>query len=175
MARTNRDKPAAEKKRTAAAARRAAQKYLCENRRARRDYEILETFTAGLVLQGWEVKSARAGRAQIVESYVVPTRGEFFLLNSNFTPLISASTHVEAMPSRSRKLLLTAREIRRLLGKVKEAGLTLVPLNMHLSRGNIKLQIALARGKKQHDKRHDTQKRDWQRRQQRILKGGKRD
>ncbi len=162
-------------KKNSPAARRAAQKYICENRRARRDYDILETFTAGLVLQGWEVKSARGGRAQISESYVVPTRGEFFLLNSHFTPLISASTHVETAPARSRKLLLTAHEIRRLLGKVKEAGLTLVPLNMHLSRGNIKLHIGLARGKKQHDKRHDTQKRDWQRQQQRILKTGKRE
>lgn len=165
----NAKSPAAQK------ARKAAQKYLCENRRARRDYDILETFTAGLVLQGWEAKSARAGRAQISESYVVPTRGEFFLLNSHFSPLISASTHEEAAPSRSRKLLLTAREIRRLLGKVREAGLTLVPLNMHLSRGNIKLHIGLARGKKMHDKRRDTQKRDWQRQQQRILKGGRRE
>lgn len=178
MARTSKDDSAAQEKRTkraAADSRRAAQKYICENRRARRDYEILETFTAGLVLQGWEVKSARAGRAQIAESYVVPTRGEFFLLNSHFSPLTSASTHVEADPSRSRKLLLTAREIRRLLGKVREAGLALVPLNMHLSRGNIKLHIGLGRGKKKRDKRRDVQKRDWDRQQRRILKGGRRD
>lgn len=157
------------------AARKAAEKRLCENRRARHDYEILETFTAGLVLQGWEVKSVRGGRAQISESYVVPARGEFFLLNSHFSPLISASTHVEADPSRNRKLLLTAREIRRLLGRVREAGLTLVPLNMHLSRGKIKLHIGLARGKKRHDKRHAKQKHDWNRQQQRILKGGRKD
>ena len=166
---------AAQQKPQKKTARQAAQKRLCENRRARHDYEILETFTAGLVLQGWEVKSARGGRAQISESYVVPSRGEFFLLNSHFAPLLSASTHVEANPSRSRKLLLTAREIRRLLGRVREAGLALVPLDMHLSRGNIKLHIGLARGKKRHDKRHDKQKRDWSRQQQRILKGGRRD
>ncbi|MGU9951880.1 MAG: SsrA-binding protein SmpB [Gammaproteobacteria bacterium WSBS_2016_MAG_OTU1] len=159
-------KPSAAKK-----TRLAAQKRLCENRRATHDYEILESFVAGLVLQGWEVKSARGGRAQIVESYVVVTRGELFLLNSHFTPMISTSTHQPVEAARSRKLLMNAREIRRLIGRTREAGLTLIPLNMHLSRGKIKLSLGLARGKKQYDKRRDLQKRDWQRQQQRIVKG----
>lgn len=148
----------------------AAQKRLCENRRARHEYEILETFTAGLVLLGWEVKSARGGRVQLAESYVVAVRGEFFLLNSHFSPLVSASSHAPADPSRSRKLLLTAREIRRLVGRSREAGLTLVPLQMHLSRGKIKLLVALARGKKRHDKRRALLERDWKRQQHRLLK-----
>lgn len=157
------------------AQRFAAQKRLCENRRARRDYEILETFVAGLVLQGWEVKSVRGGRAQISESYVAVSRGELYLLGGHISPLISTSTHAEADPKRSRKLLLTGREISRLIGKTREAGLTLIPLDMHLSRGKIKLSVALARGKKQQDKRKTVQKRDWQRQQQRILKGGKKE
>ncbi len=155
--------------------RQAAQKRLCENRRARHDYDILETFVAGLVLEGWEVKSIRNGRAQISESYVVVSRGEFYLLNSHFSPLSSTSTHKEPEPSRSRKLLMTAREIRRMLGRSREDGLALVPLNMHLSRGKIKLLVGLGRGKKKFDKRHSVQKRDWDRQQHRILKGGRRD
>ena len=158
------------------AARQAAQKRLCENRRARHDYEILETFIAGLVLQGWEVKSVRGGRAQLAESYVVVSRGELFLLNSHFSPLSSTSTHREPVPDRSRKLLMTAREIRRLIGKVREAGMTLVPLDMHLSCGKIKLRVGLGRGKKTYDKRRALQKKEWGRQQQRLLKsGGKRD
>lgn len=152
--------------------RQAAQKRLCENRRARHEYEILETFVAGLVLQGWEVKAARGGRAQIAEGYVIVSRGELFLLNSHFSPQTSVSTHYLAEPTRSRKLLMTAREIRRLIGRVREAGLTLVPLDMHLLRGKIKLSVGLARGKKRHDKRDSLQKRDWQRQQQRLLKTG---
>ena len=153
--------------------RKAAQKRLCENRRARHEYEILETFTAGLVLQGWEAKSARSGRVQLGESYVVAVRGEFFLLNSHFSPLVSASSHAPADPARSRKLLMTMREIRRMLGRSREAGLTLVPLHMHLSRGKIKLHVGLARGKKQHDKRRTLLERDWRRQQQRLLKNNR--
>ena len=148
-------------------------KKLCENRRARHNYEILETVTAGLVLQGWEVKSARQGRAQLNESYVIPARGEFFLLNSHFSAPSHVCTHMPIEAARSRKLLLTAREIRRLIGKSREAGLALIPLNMHLSRGKIKLVVGLARGKKQHDKRQTLQKRDWQRQQQRLMKSGR--
>lgn len=158
---------------TAADVRKAAQKRLCENRRARHDYEILETFVAGLVLQGWEVKSVRQGRVQLGESYVVASRGEFFLLNSHFSPLSSTSTHHETDPVRSRKLLMTAHEIRRMLGRSRVDGLTLVPLDMHLVRGKIKLLVGLARGKKKHDKRRALQERHWQRQQQRLLKGGK--
>ena len=146
---------------------------LAENRRARFNYEILETFTAGLVLQGWEVKAARNGRAQISESYVAVSRGELFLLGSHFSPLLSTSTHTAADPVRSRKLLMTAREIRRLTGKIQQAGMTIAPLDLHLSRGKIKLRAGLARGKKTHDKRATVQQRDWQRQQQRILKGGR--
>ncbi|MGI9306695.1 MAG: SsrA-binding protein SmpB [Gammaproteobacteria bacterium] len=154
-------------------ARKAAQRYLCENRRARRDYEILETYTAGLVLQGWEAKSARQGRVQLGESYVSVVRGELFLRNSHFSPLSFVSTHFTPDPMRPRKLLMTAQEIRRLSGRAREAGLTVTPLNMHLSRGKIKLVIGLARGKKQHDKRRAVQERDWRRQQQRMLKSGR--
>ena len=168
-------KPAAVKTKTkpppnAKQTRQAAQTRLCENRRARHDYEILESYVAGLSLQGWEVKSARGGRAQIGESYVVVSRGELFLLNSHFSPPPSASTHNPLEPTRSRKLLMTAKEIRKLSGRVREPGLALVPLDLHLVRRNIKLQFGLARGKKQHDKRRSLQKRDWQRQQQRLLK-----
>ena len=148
-------------------------KPLADNRRARHDYQILETYQAGLMLQGWEVKSVRAGRAQIGDGHVVVTRGELFLINCHFTPLQTASTHVQAEPSRSRKLLLSRNEIRRLIGKIKEAGLTLVPLNLHLSRGKIKADIAVARGKKQYDKRRALEERDWKRQQGRILRGKK--
>ena len=127
----------------------------------------------GLSLQGWEVKSARAGKAQISESHVASSRGELFLLNSHFAPLSSASSHVEADPKRSRKLLMTRKEISNLAGKVQRAGFTLVPLNMHLLRGKMKLQIGLAKGKKKHDKRRDIQERESKREQQRIMRGEK--
>ena len=123
-------------------------KIIADCRRARHDYFILETFVAGLSLQGWEVKSARAGKAQISESHVASSRGELFLLNSHFAPLSSASSHVEADPKRSRKLLMTRKEISNLAGKVQRAGFTLVPLNMHLLRGKMKLQIGLAKARK---------------------------
>ncbi len=144
-------------------------KVLADCRRARHDYFILETFTAGMSLQGWEVKAARAGRAQINEAHVRPVRGEMFLLGSHFTPLVSAGTHKEPDPARSRKLLLHAKEISRIGGKVQRAGLTLVPLQMHLARGKIKLSLALARGKKKHDRREALKEKDWQRQQRRIL------
>ena len=152
-------------------AQKAEAKALAECRRARHDYFVLETFTAGMVLQGWEVKSARAGRAQINEAYVAVSRGEVFLLGSHFSPLTSAGTHIEPNPSRSRKLLLTGREISRLQGKVKQAGLTLVPLRMYLSRGKIKISVGLARGKKKHDRRHAIKTKQWNRDKQRIFKG----
>lgn len=148
-------------------------KIIAECRRAGHDYFILETFVAGLSLQGWEVKSARAGKAQISEAHVASSRGELFLLNSHFAPLSSASSHVEADPKRTRKLLMTRQEISRLAGKVQRAGFTLVPLNMHLLRGKMKLQIGLAKGKKKHDKRRDIQERESKREQQRIMRGEK--
>ena len=148
-------------------------KIIADCRRARHDYFILETFVAGLSLQGWEVKSARAGKAQISESHVASSRGELFLLNSHFAPLSSASSHVEADPKRSRKLLMTRKEISNLAGKVQRAGFTLVPLNMHLLRGKMKLQIGLAKGqeKTRQTPRHSRTR--IKREQQRIMRGEK--
>ncbi len=145
---------------------------LVKNRRARHDYEILETYEAGLVLQGWEVKSLRAGRGQLLDSHVVLSKGELFLLNSHFTPLVSTSSHVLPNPSRSRKLLMHKKECERLIGKIKESGLSVIPLDLHLLRGKVKVNIAVARGKKQHDKRRDIEERDWKRQQGRLLKKG---
>lgn len=146
-------------------------KPLAENRRAHHKYEILETLEAGLVLQGWEVKAIRAGQVQIGEAHIVLTRGEFFLINCHITPLATASTHITPQPQRSRKLLLHHQQIERLIGKVREKGLTLIPLNLHLLRGKVKAEIALARGKKQHDKRRTIQEREWKRQQGRLLRG----
>lgn len=143
---------------------------MADCRRARHDYFVLETMTAGLVLQGWEVKSARAGRVQLNEAYISASRGEIFLLGAHFSPLAQTSTHKEADPLRSRKLLLQQKEISRLRGKVKQAGLTIIPLRMYVLRGKIKLSIALARGKKQHDRRETIKQKQWNRDKQRILK-----
>lgn len=145
-------------------------KILTDNRRARHKYEILEKAEAGLVLEGWEVKSIRAGRVQIGDAHVTLSRGEFFLINAHITPLLSASTHVSPDAMRSRKLLLKSKEIQRLIGKTQEKGLTLIPLNLHLTRGKIKADIALARGKKLYDKRRTIQEREWKRQQGRILR-----
>ena len=147
---------------------------IVENRKAFHDYFIEERLEAGLVLEGWEVKSIRAGRAQLKESYVVIRDGEVFLIGAHFSPLTSASTHITPDPTRSRKLLLSALEISRLTGKVERAGYTIVPLNIHFSKGRIKLDIGLAKGKKQYDKREDEKRKDWQREQQRLMKSGKR-
>jgi SsrA-binding protein len=146
---------------------------IVENRKAFHDYFIEERLEAGLVLQGWEVKAVRAGRTQLKESYVVIRGGEIFLIGAHFSPLPSASTHVTADPTRSRKLLLKHDEIAKLAGKVDRAGYTLVPINLHFSKGLIKLEIGLAKGKKQYDKREDQKRKDWQREQQRLLKSRK--
>lgn len=140
------------------------------NKKARHDYFIEESQEAGLVLEGWEVKSLRAGRAQIAEAYVVVRGGEIWLVGANMTPLTSASTHVQADAGRSRKLLLQRREIDRLVGAVERAGYTMVPLKLYWKRGRAKLEIGLAKGKKQHDKRHAERDRDWQRQKSRIMK-----
>ncbi len=140
------------------------------NKKARHDYFIEEQHEAGLVLQGWEVKSLRAGRAQIAEAYVVVKGGEVWLVGANITPLSSASTHVHAEPDRSRKLLLGRREIDRLIGAVERAGYTMVPLAMYWKNGRAKLEIGLARGKKQHDKRAAERDRDWERQKARIMR-----
>jgi len=143
---------------------------IVENRKALHDYTIEERFEAGLVLEGWEVKAIRAGRAQLKEGYVIVRGAELFLVGAHITALPEASTHVKPDPVRTRKLLLRAEEIRKLIGKVERAGYTLVPLDMHYSRGRVKLQIGLAKGKKQYDKRATEKDREWQREKQRLLK-----
>ncbi len=143
---------------------------IIDNRKAFHDYFIEERHEAGMVLEGWEVKAIRAGRANIKESYVVIRNGEIFLFGMHITPLPSTSTHIQADPVRTRKLLLHKSEINRLIGKVERAGFTLVPLNMHYKQGRIKLEIGLAKGKKQHDKREDEKKKDWEREKQRLMR-----
>ena len=143
---------------------------IVENRKAFHDYFIEERYEAGVALDGWEVKAIRAGRAQIAEGYVMIRGGELFLIGAHISPLISASTHVNADPVRTRKLLLHAEEIKRLIGKVEQRGYTLVPLNLHYSKGRIKLELALARGKLKHDKRATEREKEWNRDKQRILR-----
>ncbi len=144
------------------------------NRKARFDYFIEEQYEAGIALAGWEVKSLRAGKAQITEAYVYVKNGEAFLFGAHFTPLISASTHVNAEPRRTRKLLLSRRQLDHLVGAVERKGYTLVPLDLHWRAGRAKLEIGLAKGKKQHDKRAAEKDRDWQRDKSRILKANRR-
>jgi SsrA-binding protein len=147
---------------------------IVDNKKAFHDYFIEERYEAGIVLQGWEVKSIRAGRVQLKEAYVIVKKGEVFLFGSHLSPLPTASTHISPDPVRTRKLLLKADEIKKLIGKVERAGYTLVPLNLHYTRGRIKCEIGLAKGKKQHDKRESEKQRDWQRQQQAILKQNRR-
>ena len=143
---------------------------IVENRKVLHDYFIEERFEAGLALAGWEVKAIRAGRAQLKEAYVILRNGEVYLIGAHITPLTAASTHVSADPTRSRKLLLHTEEIRQLICKVERAGYTLVPLDLHYSGGRVKLNVGLARGKKQYDKRETAKKKEWQREQQRLMK-----
>ena len=143
---------------------------IADNKKAFHDYFIEERYEAGLVLEGWEVKAIRAGRAQIKEAYVVLKSGEVFLIGAHITPLLSASTHVHPDPVRTRKLLLNAAEIDKLIGKVERAGYTLVPLDLHYSKGRVKLSIGLAKGKKQHDKRETEKDRDWVREKARVMR-----
>jgi SsrA-binding protein len=143
---------------------------IVENRKAFHDYFIEERYEAGLALEGWEVKAIRAGRVQIAEAYVILRDGALYLIGSHISPLPTASTHVHPDPTRTRKLLLHAEELSRLIGKVERAGYTIVPLNLHYKGGWIKLEIGLAKGKKQHDKRESEKERDWQREKQRLLR-----
>jgi SsrA-binding protein len=143
---------------------------IVDNRKALHDYFIEERYEAGLALEGWEVKAIRAGRAQIAEGYVMVRGGELFLIGAHISPLLAASTHVKPDPTRTRKLLLHADEIRRLVGKVEQRGYTLVPLNLHYSKGRIKLEMGLGRGKLKHDKRADQREREWNREKQRLLR-----
>jgi len=143
---------------------------IVQNRKAFHDYFVEERHEAGLALDGWEVKSIRAGRAQINEGYVVLRKGELWLIGAHLSPLPTVSTHIVPDPMRNRKLLMHAEEIRRLIGKVEQRGYTLVPLDLHYRKGRIKLEFALARGKLKHDKRATDRDREWQREKQRILR-----
>ena len=143
---------------------------IAQNKKARFDYFIEERFEAGLALQGWEVKSLRAGKAQLVDSFVMVRDGEAWLHGSHLTPLSSASTHVTPEPARIRKLLLNRREIDRLTGLVERKGYTLVALELYWNKGRVKLALGLAKGKKQHDKRATEKDRDWDRDRARLLR-----
>jgi SsrA-binding protein len=148
---------------------------IAQNKKAFHDFFIEEKYEAGMALEGWEVKAIRAGRTNLKESYVIIRSGELFLIGCHISPLPTASTHVHPDPVRTRKLLLHAEEISKLIGKVERAGYTLVPLDMHYSKGRIKLEIGLAKGKKQHDKRDAEKDREWQREKAQVMKVAKRD
>ena len=147
---------------------------IVDNKKAFHDYFIEERYEAGMALEGWEVKAIRAGRAQLKEAYVIVRNGEVFLFGSHIRPLPTASTHVNPDPVRTRKLLLKAEEIKRLIGKVERSGYTLVPLNLHYQRGRIKCEIGLAKGKKQHDKRDTERSKDAEREIARVMKQNRR-
>jgi len=140
------------------------------NKKAFHDYFIEEKYEGGLVLQGWEVKAIRAGRANIKEAYIVIRNGEIFIIGMHITALPTASTHVNPDPIRTRKLLLHNEQIMKLIGKVERAGYTLLPLDLHYTRGRIKVEVGLGKGKKQHDKRTDAQEKDWKREKERLMK-----
>lgn len=143
---------------------------IAQNRKAWHDYFIEDKYEAGLVLQGWEVKCLRAGRAQLKEGYVVIDNGEAFLVGAHFSPLTSTSTHIKANPVRSRKLLLHRLELNKLIGATERKGYTLIPLRLYWKRGNAKLEVGLARGKQAHDKRADIKKRESDLEMRRALK-----
>ncbi|HJW56136.1 MAG TPA: SsrA-binding protein SmpB [Burkholderiaceae bacterium] len=147
---------------------------IIDNKKALHDYFIEERYEAGIVLEGWEVKSIRAGRVQLKEAYVIVKKGEVFLFGAHISPLPTASTHISPDPVRTRKLLLNGEEIKKLIGKVERAGYTLIPLNLHYTRGRVKCEVGLAKGKKQHDKREAEKQRDWQREKQLIMKQNQR-
>ena len=143
---------------------------IAETRRARFDYHIEERFEAGIVLEGWEIKSIRDGQVQLTDGYVVIRDGELFLIGCRINALRSASTHVHPEPDRTKKLLMHKEEIRRLIGKVEQRGYTLVPLDLHYKDGRVKVEIALAKGKAQHDKRETEKKRDWDKEKARLMR-----
>jgi SsrA-binding protein len=150
----------------------AAERLIAENRRARYDYFIEDRLEAGIALEGWEVKSMRAGRAQLAEAYVYVRNGEAFLIGAHLAPLRTASTHRVADPVRTRKLLLHRHELDRLIGATERRGYTIVPLELYWKQGRAKLQVGLAKGKKQHDKRATEKERDWQRDKARLMRRG---
>lgn len=143
---------------------------IIDNRKAFHDYFIEERFEAGLVLEGWEVKAIRAGRAQIKEAYILIRGAELFVIGMHISPLLAASTHIKPDPTRTRKLMLHLNQIETLIGKVERAGFTLVPLDLHYSKGRVKMEIGLAKGKKQFDKRETEKQRDWDREKQRLMR-----
>lgn len=143
---------------------------IINNKKAFHDYFIKERYEAGVVFEGWEVKSIRAGRIQLKEAYVIVRKSELYLIGCHISPLPTASTHINPDPTRTRKLLLHTEEIKRLIGKVERTGYTLVPLDMHYKAGKIKLEIGLAKGKKQHDKRETEKQKEWDRNRQRLLR-----
>jgi SsrA-binding protein len=143
---------------------------IIQNKKAFHDYFIEQRFEAGIALEGWEVKAIRAGRAQLKEAYVMVRNTEIFLIGCHISPLPTASTHINPDPTRTRKLLLHAEEINKLIGSVERAGYTLVPLDLHYTRGKVKIEIGLAKGKKQHDKREAEKQREWERDKQRLMK-----
>ena len=144
---------------------------IVDNRKARHDYFIEDRFEAGLVLQGWEVKAIRARQVQLKESYIIARDGEIWVIGMHISPLANISTHITPNPTRTRKLLLHADEIKKLLGKVEQRGYTMVPLNLHYRNNRIKLEFGLGKGKKHYDKRQTEKERDWKREQQRLIKG----
>lgn len=143
---------------------------IVNNKKAFHEYFIEEKFEAGVVLEGWEVKAIRAGRANVKEAYIVIRGGEVFIFGMHITPMPTASTHVNPDPVRTRKLLLHAKQISKLIGQVERAGYTLVPIDLHFTRGRIKIEVGLAKGKKQHDKRETEKERDWNREKQRLMR-----
>ena len=146
---------------------------IVQNKKANFDYFIEEKYEAGLVLEGWEVKAIRAGRAQMKEGYVILRDGAFYLIGAHISPLPAASTHVIADPTRTRKLLLNGEEIKRLIGKVEQRGYTLVPLDFHYKDGRVKCEIGLGRGKQKADKRDTEKKREWNREKERLMKSAR--
>lgn len=146
---------------------------IVNNRKAFHDFFIEEQLEAGLVLEGWEVKAIRAGRVQLKESYIYYRDGDFYLIGCHITPLPEASTHIKPDVTRSRKLLMNRRQIEKWYGQVERDGYTVVPLNLHYNQGRIKIDIGLAKGKKQHDKRESAKEKDWQREKQRIMKNAR--
>ena len=147
---------------------------IARNKKALHDYIILEKFEAGIVLQGWEVKSIRSGKVQMIDSHVHIKKGEAWLFNCLINPLLSASTHITPQTSATRKLLLNRREINKIMGRIEQKGLTCVPLSMYWKGSRVKIEIALAQGKKTHDKRHATKDREWQVEKGRLFKKAQR-
>lgn len=146
-----------------------AHKIIALNRKATHEYTIEQHYEAGIVLEGWEVKSLRSSKVQIAESYVLLKKGEAWLIGCHISPLLSASTHVHPDPTRTRKLLLHRKELKSLIGLIERKGYTLIPLSIYWKQGRVKLNIGLAKGKKSHDKRHAEKERDWAREKQRLF------